>query len=93
MLYHADAYRLRSAAELTALGIDELIRSDSAVVVEWADRVRDALPPETVWIDVAPLGETTRRFTFRAGDMFRDRLVEAFGREYEPPIDADDAGE
>lgn len=65
-LFHLDAYRLNRSAELVALGFDELIREDSAVVVEWADRVRDAIPFDTLWIEIAPLSESSRRLIFRA---------------------------
>jgi tRNA threonylcarbamoyladenosine biosynthesis protein TsaE len=92
LLYHIDAYRLQCAAELTALGFDELIHSGSAVVVEWGDRVGDALPPEAVWIEITPISKTTRRFSLRPGGPFTSRLLEAFHREYGPPIDTADAG-
>jgi tRNA threonylcarbamoyladenosine biosynthesis protein TsaE len=42
-VYHIDAYRLESAAEFEALGIEEYSRPDSIVLVEWADRVMDAV--------------------------------------------------
>ncbi len=66
LLYHVDAYRLAGPQELTALGFDEMIRNDSAVVVEWADRVKDAIPDDTLWIDLKPTGQTGRKFNLRA---------------------------
>ncbi|UCF32610.1 MAG: tRNA (adenosine(37)-N6)-threonylcarbamoyltransferase complex ATPase subunit type 1 TsaE [Phycisphaerales bacterium] len=66
ILFHVDAYRLKSAAELTALGFDELPRSDTAVLVEWADRVASAMPDDTLWIELTPTGASARRFSFRA---------------------------
>ena len=65
-LCHLDAYRLASAAELLALGFDELQRVDSAVIVEWADRVPGAMPDEMMWIDIASTGDTDRSLTVRA---------------------------
>jgi len=38
-LYHVDAYRLKTPAELEALGFDEICLPSAVVVVEWADRV------------------------------------------------------
>jgi tRNA threonylcarbamoyladenosine biosynthesis protein TsaE len=38
-LYHVDAYRLDSPADLERIGFEELPGADSVVVVEWADRV------------------------------------------------------
>ena len=66
-LYHVDAYRLRGPSELIALGFDELVAADSVVAVEWADRVRSAMPKNTLWIEITPMEETTRRLVFRAG--------------------------
>lgn len=58
-IYHIDAYRLGSAAELDALGLDEFIES-GAIIVEWADRVADALPAERLTITIEPVGEQER---------------------------------
>lgn len=38
-LYHVDAYRLKNAAELDAIGFDEICHPPAVVIVEWADRV------------------------------------------------------
>jgi tRNA threonylcarbamoyladenosine biosynthesis protein TsaE len=84
-LFHLDAYRLNHSAELSALGFDELIRADSAVVVEWADRVRDAMPIDTSWIEMAPLGESSRRFIFRASGNCSSGFLESFRRWPRPP--------
>jgi len=65
-LYHMDAYRVSGATEFLALGFDECVRIDSVVVVEWADRVRAALPDEALWVDLSVLGELSRALTFRA---------------------------
>ena len=65
-LCHLDAYRLENAGELLALGFYELQREDSAVIVEWADRVPGAMPDEMMWIDIASTGDTDRALTVRA---------------------------
>lgn len=65
-LYHIDAYRLTGAAELLALGVDELLAEpDSVVAVEWADRVADAVPAGAAWIDLEHAGRTQRRVRIR----------------------------
>ena len=63
-LYHVDAYRLAGAAEFTALGSDEFLFSDGVTVVEWAERVVDALPREHLWVECRHAGETKRTFRF-----------------------------
>jgi tRNA threonylcarbamoyladenosine biosynthesis protein TsaE len=63
-LYH---YRLHGAADLEALGSGEFMASGGVTVVEWADRVESAMPPEHLRVECAHAGETHRtcRFTAR----------------------------
>jgi tRNA threonylcarbamoyladenosine biosynthesis protein TsaE len=42
-IYHIDAYRLNSIAEFEALGFDDLCYPQSAVLIEWADKIEAAL--------------------------------------------------
>jgi tRNA threonylcarbamoyladenosine biosynthesis protein TsaE len=52
LFYHIDAYRLRSSKELLDLGFAELLKNqENIIVVEWADKVRDILPAETIFIE------------------------------------------
>ena len=65
-LFHLDAYRLGDGLELTALGLDELVAApDAIVVLEWADRFPDALPPERLNITLADRGPDQRELTVR----------------------------
>lgn len=67
-VHHIDAYRLRSGAELAALGFEELCESGAVVLVEWADRVREVIPSGCAWLSIEATGETTRRLRLEAGD-------------------------
>ena len=50
-LTHLDAYRLETSEELAHLGWDNLVSDERALVlVEWADRVRDILPADTLFV-------------------------------------------
>ncbi len=63
-LHHFDAYRLQDADEFLHLGFDEIVGSGGVTVVEWAGRVRSALPSEAVRIVASrrdELGEDVRR--------------------------------
>jgi tRNA threonylcarbamoyladenosine biosynthesis protein TsaE len=44
--YHIDAYRLKTADELLALGADEIFYGQGIAAVEWADHIKEALPQE-----------------------------------------------
>lgn len=65
-VYHLDAYRLKNEGELYELGIEELFASDAIVIIEWADRVADALPAEHLRIEIEVVGQTERRFLVTA---------------------------
>jgi tRNA threonylcarbamoyladenosine biosynthesis protein TsaE len=49
-VFHLDFYRLESAAELLALGWDELLDQGGVILAEWGDKFPELLPPETVWL-------------------------------------------
>ena len=62
--YHIDLYRLDESAneELANLGFDEIMGdSTSIVAIEWAEKVKEVLPEETVWIDFEYVGKTKRK--------------------------------
>ncbi|MEK7073221.1 MAG: tRNA (adenosine(37)-N6)-threonylcarbamoyltransferase complex ATPase subunit type 1 TsaE [Patescibacteria group bacterium] len=47
-MVHLDAYRLKSDAEFTGLGVaDYLGKENAVVVIEWADKVARLLPKQT----------------------------------------------
>jgi tRNA threonylcarbamoyladenosine biosynthesis protein TsaE len=62
---HLDVYRLKSPQEFLDLGVDELI-PDALFIVEWADRVRDQLPPDRLEITLTTAEETTRTVEWAA---------------------------
>ena len=66
-LFHVDAYRLSGAAELWAMGLEEMLNQSGLTVVEWAERVADALPADrlTVKLDIA--GANSRRIQMSCG--------------------------
>ena len=51
-LYHFDVYRLGDADELFEIGFDEYLDAGGVVVVEWAERIRQYLPEETLFIKI-----------------------------------------
>ena len=59
-LIHFDAYRLSDAEELFAIGFDEYLAQDAVIVLEWAERVPEALPHERLELRLAGSGEDPR---------------------------------
>ena len=50
---HADLYRLRSRAELDAIGWDEIVDTAAVLLVEWSERGASSLPPHTIAITLS----------------------------------------
>ena len=53
-LFHFDMYRLGSADELFDIGWEDYLVRGGVCAVEWSEQVEDALPPETVFVTLAP---------------------------------------
>ena len=51
-LYHIDTYRLDDMVDVDYLGFDEYFYSDGVTIVEWAEKIRDALPEEYMEINI-----------------------------------------
>jgi len=63
---HIDAYRLKDEDEFRELGGDELLVSNAITIIEWADRIADALPDDYLQVEISVQGPTERRFVVRA---------------------------
>ena len=66
-VHHVDAYRTGSLSELVALGLLEMFDQDGITVVEWAEKLRPLLPPRTILVEIAGLGDEPRTVTIRRG--------------------------
>ena len=64
-VHHLDAYRTESLTELMELGLPELFDEDGVTLVEWADKVAPLLPPRTIHVHIAGLGDEPREITVR----------------------------
>lgn len=81
-LYHFDAYRLSGPMDAEDLDIDDLLNR-GALVVEWADRIKEALPFENLWVSLKWRQETHRDLFFTAhGNRYQSLLVDFRQRVY-----------
>lgn len=72
-IYHFDAYRLKSDAEFLDLGVHEYFSGQGVCLIEWADKVKNCLPPHRLMISIEVTGPSSRRFHFSpAGEPYRD---------------------
>ena len=60
-LYHIDLYRIRSADEALALGLEDYLDPDGITVIEWAERAGELLPGDTVHLHFEVLPGKSRR--------------------------------
>ena len=70
-LFHFDMYRLGSSEELFDIGWEDYLSRGGVCAVEWSERVTDALPPDTVWVEIRrhPEEEGWRVITITGGDL------------------------
>jgi tRNA threonylcarbamoyladenosine biosynthesis protein TsaE len=73
-LFHLDAYRLSGAAEAEDLDIDNLL-DGGPLVVEWADRIREALPDECLWVTLSWVDEGQRDLMLTARGLRYQALL------------------
>lgn len=64
-VFHFDMYRLTGAEDLYDIGWEDYLARGGVCVVEWSERVEDALDALTVTVTMEPLDENTRRITIR----------------------------
>lgn len=69
---HVDAYRFRSAAELAAIGWDELLgEPDTIILLEWPERIAAAVPPAHLAIRIETASEGRSRLVTIRDDRSR----------------------
>ncbi|HPN83770.1 MAG TPA: tRNA (adenosine(37)-N6)-threonylcarbamoyltransferase complex ATPase subunit type 1 TsaE [Victivallales bacterium] len=73
-LYHIDLYRIESAADASVFGIEEFFCDPSSMtLIEWAERLGNKLPPETIHVRIEPNDEgeeSDRKITFDIPSCF-----------------------
>lgn len=68
IFHHIDLYRLDEDAseELANLGFDEIIKSPKSIVaIEWAEKAKESLPKETVWLNFEYMDNTKRKIEIK----------------------------
>lgn len=69
---HVDLYRLDDAAEARELALGEYL-ADSLLLIEWPDRLGDALWPHSLRLHIDMLDEGGRRLTAAVPDAWSER--------------------
>jgi tRNA threonylcarbamoyladenosine biosynthesis protein TsaE len=91
VVHHLDAYRLRDSDEFLALGPEEFLDGPGLTLIEWGEKVDDALPRRRWIVQIDVLDEHRRRFTISvprsrdaAGIAALRQLVAAWHSEKSP---------
>lgn len=77
-IHHLDAYRVADEDEFLELGVQELFEDQQAwTVIEWADRVANVLPIDTLWITITIDDDNTalRSIEFVAPESMADAVT------------------
>jgi len=62
--YHVDLYRFEDniAQEVENIGLTDILgKGKNIVVIEWAEKIKDLIPANAVWIKFENLGKDKRR--------------------------------
>lgn len=71
-LWHVDLYRIDDPDEIEELGLDEA-RADSALLIEWPERMGGWLWPDALRITIEAEGPDARRLTWAAPTAWEGR--------------------
>ena len=76
ILCHCDAYRLNPDEPLdnAILEIDHVL-DNGVLVMEWAERMKDSLPKENLWIDMDYINDSQRHLVFTPNGKKYEQLL------------------
>ena len=64
--YHIDCYRTKSSRDILSLGFEKITANPKNIVaVEWADKVRQIMPKNAIWVKFEFINEKERKIMVR----------------------------
>lgn len=75
--HHLDAYRLKDAGEARDLDLEVFIET-GPLVIEWAERIKSALPTDRLWVNLRIVDIDQRDLIFSARGSYYENLLENF---------------
>jgi tRNA threonylcarbamoyladenosine biosynthesis protein TsaE len=76
-LFHIDLYRLADAAEAMAGGLIDERQAEGVTLIEWAERLADAMPAGRLDVLIDGTGDDPRHITLIAEGPSYDRYLQA----------------
>ena len=80
-LFHIDLYRLVGAAEALAGGLVDERQGEGVTLIEWAERLEDAMPAGRLDVLIEGTGDDPHRIVLRAGTADYERYLAALMAE------------
>ncbi len=77
-LYHLDCYRLQSGDDVDSIGFDDILDSNGVMLIEWAERIMDALPKDRLWLELRVIEATRRNLLLEGTGTRYEQLVTEF---------------
>ena len=71
-LAHFDMYRIGSSEELDAVGFYDRLDEGCVLAVEWSENIDDALPDNTIVIELSRVSDDRREITVIGDERFED---------------------
>lgn len=67
VLYHVDLYRLENEQAYKELGLSEIwSNKNNITLIEWAEKIKEDLPKETLFINIEKIDAENRKIKFLA---------------------------
>lgn len=79
--WHVDAYRLESSREMIDAGFEDFFNSGGVVVIEWAEKILDILPPNALFVTFEYVDETTRIVRMSGQESVINQIMERYQYE------------
>lgn len=67
-LYHMDVYRLDSTEDFINLGTEDLIYGKGISIIEWSEKIMEALPKKTIILKLKAVENNSRIITIQNFD-------------------------
>ncbi|TYB31029.1 MAG: tRNA (adenosine(37)-N6)-threonylcarbamoyltransferase complex ATPase subunit type 1 TsaE [Candidatus Mcinerneyibacterium aminivorans] len=67
-VYHMDLYRISDLDELYYLGFEEFSNSGGITLIEWADKIYEILPENTICITIEIINHDKRKIIIEKGE-------------------------
>jgi tRNA threonylcarbamoyladenosine biosynthesis protein TsaE len=62
-IFHFDLYRLKKEDEAYDMGLEELIYGPYFCFIEWAEKIKNLLPNDVIWVNICKLEDDSREIS------------------------------